>query len=148
MPRTPKKSSSVGSAATATAPYRGFVKVEREPLDHSMFRGHLDWICAWLLVQAAAGYRTEQVNLTDVGRRVERDFGWNNEKWRRFVKRLEKEGFVKTIEKRNLGDTLGYRHIALVLGAKRGQSDIGRDVGALEGALLVRSADVDGNNPA
>lgn len=147
MPRKSKKSNLGDSVTRATAPYRGFVKVEREPLDHPMFRGHMDWIGAWLLIQAAANYETNQVNLTDVGRRAAWDFGWDNEKWRRFVKRLEKEGFIKIVETKNFGDKIGHRQIALVLDPNSARGDMGSSIGAPRAATRMRSADIDDQSP-
>ncbi len=68
-----------------------------------------------MLIQAAADRQNGRVNLTAVGRTVCRDFGWNNDRWRRFVRRLQKENFIAVVEKKNLGDKVGHIHIALVL---------------------------------
>lgn len=92
-----------------------FIKVYREPLEHLMFRGRMDWIGAWLLIQAAADRQTHRVNLTEVGRKADHDFGWDNDRWRRFVRRLEKEGFVVTVDKQNFGNKIGHVHIALLV---------------------------------
>lgn len=123
----------IGLDDSASAPAWNFVKVHREPLEHPMFRGRMDWIGAWILVQAAANWQTNRVNLTDVGRKAGRDYGWDNDKWRRFVKRLEKESFIATVEKKNFGNNIGHVHIALIVNhtnAKNNNSATGEYTGA------------------
>lgn len=111
-----------------------------------MFRGRMDWIGAWLLIQAAADRQTNRVNLTDVGRKADRDFGWDNDKWRRFVKRLEKEGFVATVDKQNFGNKIGHVHIALIVCPAEGRSYGDSGTGELSDVTRVRNALVDGKD--
>lgn len=122
---------------SASAPAWNFVKVYREPLEHPMFRGRMDWIGAWILVQAAADWQTNWVNLTDVGRKAGRDYGWDNDKWRRFVKRLEKESFIATIEKKNFGNNIGHVHIALIVDSTNGNDYSDSTAGESAGATRV-----------
>lgn len=121
-----------------------FIKVYREPLGHLMFRGRMDWIGAWLLIQAAADRQTNRVNLTEVGRKADRDFGWDNDRWRRFVRRLEKEGFIATVNKQNFGNKIGHVHIALIASRAAGGSYGGSSTGDLSGAARVQHAIRDG----
>lgn len=98
----------------------------------------MDWIGAWLLIQAAADPQTNRVNLTDVGRRADRDFGWDNDRWRRFVRRLEKEGFIGTVDKQNFGNKIGHIHIAVIVYPAAEESYGGSTTGDLSGAVRVQ----------
>lgn len=128
---------SVSSATTAVS--QDSFKVYREPLEHPMFRGRIEWIGAWILIHAAADQKTNRVNLTDVGRKADCDFGWDNDRWRRFVKRLEKEGFVATVEKKNFGNKIGHVHIALLIYPGVESSYEGSNAGAFHGATRVQN---------
>lgn len=130
----------IGLDNSASAPAWNFVKVYRESLEHPMFRGRMDWIGAWILVQAAADWQTNRVNLTDVGRKAGRDYGWDNDKWRRFVKRLEKESFIATIEKKNFGNNIGHIHIALIVEHTNGKNHNDSVTGESTGATRVPNA--------
>ena len=119
---------------------RECIKVYRAPLEHLMFRGRMDWIGAWLLIQTAADPQTNRVNLTDVGRKADRDFGWDNDRWRRFVRRLEKEGFIATVAKQNFGNKIGHVHIALIVYPAAEGSYGGSRTGDPSGAARVQHA--------
>ncbi len=123
-----------------------FIKVYREPLEHLMFRGRMDWIGAWLLIQAAADPQTNRVNLTDVGRKADHDFGWDNDRWRRFVKRLEKEGFIATVDKQNFGSKIGHVHIAVIVYPAAGGSRRSNTTGALPSTTRVQNTIIGGQN--
>lgn len=131
------------ASATASAA-QNFFKVYREPLGHPMFRGHLDWLGAWILIQSAADQQDGRVTLTDVGRTVCREFGWDNDRWRRLVRRLEKEGLITVVEKKNLGDKVGHVQIALV---HPRQADTTRVLAAPSPAAQVRTIISDKENP-
>lgn len=124
----------------------GFVKVYRKPLSHKMFTRHLEWIAAWLLIQAAADWHTHKVNLTDVGRTLRRDHQWDDGKWSRFTRRLEKEGFIKTLSKKNFGDKIGYQHIAVVYDEPEPQYSEGANAGSLLGTVAARTDVYDAPN--
>jgi hypothetical protein len=100
----------------------------------------MDWIGAWLLIQAAADRQTNRVNLTEVGRKADRDFGWDNDRWRRFVRRLEKEGFIATVDKQNFGNKIGHVHIALIASPATGGGYRGSSTGDLSSAVRVQNA--------
>ena len=123
-----------------------FIRVYREPLEHLMFRGRMDWIGAWLFLQAAADPQTNRVNLSDVGRKADHEFGWDNDRWRRFVKRLEKEGFIATVDKRNFGNKIGHVHIAVIVYPTAGGSYGGRSTGALSSGARVRNDPINGQS--
>lgn len=135
------------SDAKTAAEAWGFVKVYRKPLSHTMFTRHLEWIAAWVLIQAAADWHTQQVNLTDVGRTLRRDHNWDDSKWSRFIRRLEREGFIKTLSKKNFGDKIGYQHIAVVHDGPEAQHGEGAYAGSLQGATAARTGVQDGQNP-
>ncbi len=126
--------------SSISVPRWDFITVPLAHLQHPMFRGRMDWIGAWILVQAAADGQTNRVNLTDVGRQADRDYGWDNDKWRRFVKRLERESFIATIEKKNFGNNIGHVHIAMIVERTNGTSSSGSNIGELAGAALVPNA--------
>lgn len=102
----------MGVWSRVVKPQPNFFLLNRALLEHSWLTKNRSCQLAWIYIIGRASFETGQVNLTEVYRELGDLF--ESYQWRRFVKRLVKEGMLTAVSVANRGDRIGYEQVAYV----------------------------------